>query len=247
MVVLNCVRAHHGRVGTKDRWHRPAFALCLLIPLGGTAGCSYDYPEPVQTTASSGTVRTPAASPSPGSRSSQPYSDPQILEQEAKNYAELYRLLRAVPGPVLLFEVGPLDGPVRGFGTTAKVPASGQYTVTAACVGASGARISVGQEHPGAPFRPVELAPDCAGTTSQVIALQEGYVFAHLILPGPGDTPWTGAVGGVRVTGPAEQSHTAPGSPSSESSPAAMRPPARHSQPDPPKPAQPHRSVTLNW
>jgi hypothetical protein len=112
----------------------------------------------------------------------------------------LDRLLRTSPGPVLLFEVGPLDGPVRGFGTTAKVPASGLYTVTAACVGASGAKVAVGQEYPGAPFRPAELALDCARPTSQVIALQQGYVFAHLLLPGPGDTPWTGAVGGVRVT-----------------------------------------------
>jgi hypothetical protein len=81
------------------------------------------------------------------------------------------------------------------------VPAAGQYTVTAACVGATGAKIFVGQEHPGASFQPVELTFDCARTTSHVITLQQGYVFAHLFLPGPGDTPWTGAVGGVRITG----------------------------------------------
>jgi len=33
-----------------------------------------------------------------------------------------------------------------------------------------------------------------------VVALRQGYVFAHLELPGQGDTPWTGAVGGVRIT-----------------------------------------------
>ncbi|WP_307610227.1 hypothetical protein [Pseudarthrobacter sp. W1I19] len=131
--------------------------------------------------------------------SPKPYSDPQVLEQEAVNYAQLDRLLAASPEPVLLSEVGPLDGPLRGFGNTGKVPAAGRYTVTAACVGASGAKVAVGQEHPGAPFRPLELALDCAGPTSQVIALQQGYVFAHLSLPAPGDTPWTGAVGGVRV------------------------------------------------
>ncbi|MDP9693823.1 UNVERIFIED_ORG: hypothetical protein J2X79_001375 [Arthrobacter globiformis] len=128
-----------------------------------------------------------------------PYSDPKVLEQEARNYAELDRLLGALPEQVLLSDVGPLDGPLRGFGSTEKVPAAGQYTVTAACVGASGAKVSVGQEHPGAPFRPMELALDCAGATSQVIALQQGHVFAHLLLSGPGDTPCR-AVGGVRVT-----------------------------------------------
>lgn len=176
-------------------------ALCLLILLSGTAGCAYEYPEPERTpTAGSGPVYTPTADPAPVTGTQKPYIDPQILAREAKNYAELDRLLGASSEPVLLSETGPLDGPLRGFGSTENVPAAGQYTVTAACVGASGAKVAVGQEHPGAPFRPMELALDCAGATSQVVVLQQGYVFAHLLLPGPGDTPWTGAVGGVRVT-----------------------------------------------
>lgn len=192
MVVLDCSLAHYGMVGAKDRRHRYAPAVWLLIPAGVLTGCTYNYAEP---------ARTPTAAPTPATAALQPYGDFEILEREAENYAELYRLLRAAPGPVLLFEVGPLDGPVRGFGTMSEVQAAGQYTLTAACVGATGAKVAVGQEHPGAPFRPVELALDCAGATSQVIALEQGYVFAHLVLPGPGDTPWTGAVGGVRVTG----------------------------------------------
>ncbi|MGX9900309.1 hypothetical protein ACW0JT_11050 [Arthrobacter sp. SA17] len=178
-----------------ERRHRFALALCLLIPLSGTAGCVYEYSEP---------PRTPTADPTPVTGAPKPYIDPQELEHEAKNYTDLDRLLGHLPEPVLLSDVGPLDGPVRGFGKTEKVPANGHYIVTAACIGASGAKVAVGQEHPGAPFRPVELALDCSEATSQVIALQEGYVFAHLSLPAPGDTPWTGAVGGVRVNGPIE-------------------------------------------
>jgi len=200
-VVLICGRAHHENVGTKDRRHRLTIALCLLIPLTGTAGCAYEYPETQRTpTAGSGPVYTPTVGPVPATGVPKPYSNPQVLAREAKNYAELDRLLGALPEPFLLSDVGPLDGPLRGFGSTEKVSAAGQYTVTAACVGASGAKVAVGQDHPGAPFRPAELSLDCAGATSQVIALQQGYVFAHLVLPGPGDTPWTGAVGGVRVT-----------------------------------------------
>jgi hypothetical protein len=184
----------------KYGWHRPAFALCLLILLGGTAGCVYEYPEPSHAPAPAPEqVHQPTVEPAPDTGARKPYSDSHVLEQEAVNYARLDRILGAMPEPVLLSEVGPLDGPLRGFGNTGKVPAAGRYTVTAACVGASGAKVSVGQEHPGAPFRPMELVLDCAGATSQVIALQQGYVFAHLSLPGPGDTPWTGAVGGVRV------------------------------------------------
>lgn len=213
-------------MGTLDKPHSIGFALCLLIPLSGTAGCVYEYPEPVQTPRTGPEpVHTPTAELGPVTGPPKPYADPQVLEREVKNYAELDRLLRAVPGPVILSDVGPLDGPVRGFGKTEKVPAAGQYTVTAACVGASGAKVAVGQEHPGAPFRPVELALDCVGATSHVIAVQQGYIFAHLLLSSPGDTPWTGAVGGVRVSGPVEAPHdcSASSSLSSLSSPAAMR------------------------
>ncbi|MHC6595051.1 hypothetical protein [Arthrobacter sp. C152] len=166
-------------------------ALSVLLALGGAPGCSYDYPEPAH----------PSAAGLQAEASRPPYTDPLVLEREVGNYARLDRLLKAVPGRVLLFEEGPLDGPARGFGATAPVPAAGLYTVTAACVGAAGATVSVGQEQPGAPFRPEELPLDCAGTATRVMALQQGYVFAHLLLPAAGDTPWTGAVGGVRVTG----------------------------------------------
>jgi hypothetical protein len=230
VVVLNRGLVHHGNVGMKDKRHRSGFALCLLIPLIGTASCVYEYPEPVHTpTAGPEPVHTPTADLAPGPGPQKPYTDPQVLEREVKNYAELDRLLGAAPGPVLLSDAGPLDGPVRGFGRTEKVPAAGQYTVTAACVGASSGKVSVGQEHPGAPFRPVELVMNCAGATSHVIALQQGYIFVHLLLPGPGDTPWTGAVGGVRVSGPVEALHacSASSSLSSLNSPAAMRSAAR--------------------
>ncbi|TQJ58391.1 hypothetical protein FBY30_0618 [Arthrobacter sp. SLBN-83] len=177
---------------TKGRRRGLALALSLLIAAGTAAGCSYQYDEP---------ARTPTPGPALDTRSPAPSIDLMVLEREVHNYRELDRLLKAVPGPVLLFEEGPLDGPVRGFGTTAEVPVPGQYTFTAACVGASGARVAIGQEHPGAPFQPVELTLDCPRATTHVMELQQGYVFAHLVLPSPGDTPWTGAVGGIRVTG----------------------------------------------
>lgn len=171
---------------------RLAIALSLLVFSGGTAGCSYEYDEP---------LRTPATRAWPAAEFPAPSIDPTVFEREVKNYRELNRLLKAVPGPVLLFEEGPLDGPVRGFGTVAEVPAAGRYTVTAACAGAPGSTVAVGQEHPGAPFQPVELTLDCTAATTLIIELDQGYLFAHLVLPTPGDTPWTGAVGGVRVTG----------------------------------------------
>jgi hypothetical protein len=187
-------------MGARDRRQLVALAACSLLTL---AGCSYDYPEPgYPPPGGTDSLNKPTTAPDRSAASPPVYVDPLVLEREVKNYGELDRLLKAVPGPAILFEEGPLDGPVRGFGAMEKVPAAGEYTVTAACVGATGAKVSVGQEHPGAPFQPLELALDCAGTTSKVVELEQGYVFAHLVLSGPDDTPWTGAVGGVRVTGP---------------------------------------------
>ena len=220
MVVLSRRRTHHGSVGTKGP-SGLGFVLYLLILSGGAAGCTYEYPEPVPSPAAvPAPVYTATAGPAPVAETTKPSSDAQVLEHEAQNYVELDRLLRAAPESIILYDVGPLDGPRRGFGSTEKVPAVGHYRVTAACVGASGATVAVGQEHPGAPFQPMELALDCTRATSRVIALEQGHVFAHLLLPGPGDTPRTGAVGGVRVT-EVHEACSAARSPSSLSSPTA--------------------------
>jgi hypothetical protein len=187
-------------VGTESFWRRLASPLCLLISVTGTAGCSYDYPDPAHTPATEAdSTATPARSLT--TETATPSIDPLVLERQGRNYQDLERLLKAVPGPVLLFQEGPLNGPARGFGTTEQVPAAGPYTVTAACIGAPNATIFIRQENPKVTLWPVELIVDCPGVASQVITLQQGYVSAHLSLPSPGDTPWTGAVGGVRVTG----------------------------------------------
>jgi len=183
-------------VQTKGCWRQPALALCLLVQVGGTAGCSYDYPDPAHTPV----TETDAPATAGPSRSVAGAPAPLVLEREVRNYQDLDGLLKAVPGDVLLFREGPLDGPARGFGTTEQVPAAGEYTVTAACIGAPNAKIYIRQENPTVTLWPVELTVDCPGSTSQVITLQQGYVSAHLSLPAPANTPWTGAVGGVRVT-----------------------------------------------
>ncbi|GGI01391.1 hypothetical protein GCM10007170_40720 [Arthrobacter liuii] len=177
------------------RWF--AFPLCLLVPV---AGCSYDYPDP-RTTPIVQDERPAITDPSLTTESATEPADPQVHQREVRNYQDLDTLLNAVPGPVMLLREGPLDGPARGFGGKEQVPAAGQYTVTAACVGAASATIFIRQEHPTVTLWPVELTVNCPGSASQVITLQQGYVSVHLSLPSPGDTPWTGAVGGVRMTG----------------------------------------------
>jgi hypothetical protein len=197
LVAFTGGRDHHGSVRTKGFWRPPALPLCLLASLAGMAGCSYDYPDAAHTP---GTEADGVATALP-TKSAAPPADPLVLEREVRNYQDLDGLLKAVPGDVLLFQEGPLDGPARGFGTTEQVDAAGEYTVTAACIGAPNAKIFIRQENPTVTLWPVELTVNCPGPASQVITLQQGYVSAHLSLPAPADTPWTGAVGGVRVTG----------------------------------------------
>lgn len=174
----------------------PMIPLCVLALVAALAGCSYDYPDPAGTL----TAGAQTEPPPPTDFATRP-TDPLVLEREVRNYQDLDKILKAASGPVLLSQEGPLDGPARGFGTTEPVPAAGEYTVTIACVGALDAKVFIRQENPQVTLWPVELTVECPGSTSQVITLQQGYVSAHLSLPGPGDTPWTGAVGGVRVTG----------------------------------------------
>jgi len=200
MVASEGGHGDHGSVGIKGIRPGVTLSLCLLVPLMGTGGCSYDYPDPVHTPAAEADD-TATAEPQPMTESAGQPPDPQVLDRGVRNYQDLEALLKAVPGPTLLFEQGPLDGPARGFGTTEQVSQAGPYTVTAACVGAANAKVFIRQENPKVTLWPVELTVDCPGSASEVITLQQGYVSAHLSLPTSADTPWTGAVGGVRVTG----------------------------------------------
>ncbi len=183
----------------KVKRSRLAFPLCLLVPVSGASGCSYDYPDPAVTPATEADRVSTRALPQMSESAAQS-PDPLVLEREVRNYQDLDVLLKGAPGPALLFAQGPLDGPARGFGATEQVQAAGSYTVTVACVGASGAKIFVRQENPKVTLWPVELTVECPGAASQVMTLQQGYVSAHLSLPIPGDAPWTGAVGAVRIT-----------------------------------------------
>lgn len=164
--------------------------LALVFLAVGTAGCTYEGPDD--------SVRTP--SPELTVEPSAPPSTPDILATGTGNYAKLKDLLGTARGPVILEDSGAMDGPARGFGRGAIVKKAGAYMVTTACVGASDARLFLTQDNPQTGFSSLELSVDCSRISSKAVELQQGYISAHLLLPSPGDTPWTGAVAGVRVT-----------------------------------------------
>lgn len=89
-------------MGSRERRHRIAFAVSLLIPPGLLAGCTYEYTEPGHPpTRGTGPMNRPTSEPAGEAASAPVYVDPLVLEREVKNYGELDRLLKAVPGPAI--------------------------------------------------------------------------------------------------------------------------------------------------
>lgn len=156
---------------------------------GGLSACAYEGEDSPQPTA----ARTSRPAPTI------PVRDPDVLAVEARNYADLERLLSGASGPELLSDSGPADGPGVGFRKAATVQAAGLYTVTAACVGITRAQISLSQETVGASEHQV-IDVDCAATRTQTVQLQQGYVGAQLTRRSDPTAAWTGAVAGIRIT-----------------------------------------------
>lgn len=166
--------------------------LALVFLAVGTAGCTYDGPDDSVPTPYAELTVEPSVPPSTRA--------PEVLATETSNYAILKDLLGSARGAVILEDSGAMDGPARGFGRSGLVEKAGAYTVTTACVGASDARLFLIQDNPRNGFSTLEFPVDCSRISSRAVELQQGYISAHLLLSSPGDTPWTGAVAGVRVT-----------------------------------------------
>ncbi|WP_244208208.1 hypothetical protein [Arthrobacter oryzae] len=123
-----------------------------------------------------------------------------MVAVEARNYTELGQRLAKAPGRVLLGGSGPADGPSIGFLRAATVKTAGPYTVTLACVGISHARIFLTQRTVGGvDDKTFEI--DCTATQTRTVQLQEGYIGAQL-LRHDYNGAWTGAVAGIKITGP---------------------------------------------
>ncbi|HSN37513.1 MAG TPA: hypothetical protein VLT34_14270 [Arthrobacter sp.] len=158
-----------------------------LLATGAVSSCAYeDVGEPEPTAA----WRSARAAPS------LPSAGPEVLSVQSGNHAELAKRLGAAPGPLLLDDSGPADGPGVGFSKAATVKTAGTYTVTAACVGIPRALIYL--DHPGA-IESLSLDLDCSGVFSQVVEFPVGPVHAQLTRQDP-NGPWTGAVAGLRIT-----------------------------------------------
>jgi hypothetical protein len=176
------------------RTRSTAALLAVAAVAGGLAGCEYadDVGEP------------PAASSTPTrshpARAPLPTRDPEIVAAESRNLAELGNVLDGASGGYLFGGSGGIgDTASAGFATSGPVRQAGQYKVTAACVGAPDAHLSVTQGARGGGTL-LERGIDCGTLAEALVDLVPGTVSAHIIrygdgVPGPG----TGAVAGIRI------------------------------------------------
>ena len=172
-------------------------SIRVAAAIGGTllagsvlAACTYEDGGDPQAT----------AAPSVRPARTIPAVAPDVLARQGRNTAELDRLLGGGPGTVLLTDSGPADGPSVGFQKSATVKTAGPYLVTAACVGLSGVQLHLSQPVVGG-TEDHAIDVDCSASSTSVVQLREGFVGVGLTRASP-TGPWTGAVAGVRITGP---------------------------------------------
>lgn len=169
-------------------------AVLLCLAAGSLAACTYEDDDGGRPPATS----TPAPTPRPG-RTIPAGPSPDVLAAQQRNEAALERLLAGPTGPVVLADSGPADGNGVGFQKAGRVKAAGDYQVTAACVGIDAAQFYLSQDE--TPAGPTSIIVDCAAPTSRTVSLLPGYVSVQLTRRNP-TGPWTGALAGIRITGP---------------------------------------------
>ena len=177
--------------GGKHWTDRTALLLAVAAVAAGLAGCEYADDVGLSPAASGPSARSyPARAPLPT-------RDPEHVAAETRNLLELGDVLGASPDGLLFGGSGGIgDTSSGGFSVSGLVTQTGRYTVTAACIGAPDAQLSVIQ---GGTL--LKLSLDCGATAEALVDLVPGTVSAGLIrygggVPGPG----TGAVAGIRMS-----------------------------------------------
>jgi hypothetical protein len=171
---------------------RAAALLSGLLLAVGVASCEYvDAGDPTPTAGGSAERSNTPKGPLPTKA-------PEVVALEASNFAELERILGAAPGAVVLEDSGTVGGPAMGFNKNSRVKAAGAYAVTAACVGAPDAQLSLSQDSRTG-GTPLEVTFSCSQASTRVVQLKPGYVSVRVMRFDPGSLPGTGAVAGVRI------------------------------------------------
>lgn len=168
---------------------RAVLTLVLAVAASGLAGCEYADDVGMDAAAASPPARTsPPRVPLPA-------QDPELAAIEARNMAELDRILGTVPAGEVMRGAGGIGG--SGFRTTLRAVEKGTYAVSAACVGSATALLLISQDvRGGGPG--LELSLDCGTRVEAALELEAGRVQVQLVRNTT--DPATGAVAGFRIS-----------------------------------------------
>ena len=175
------------------RWTvRAALLLAVAAAAAALAGCEVADDVGLSPAAAGPSARSsPAWAPLPT-------GDPEVAAAQARNLAELEAVLGSPEGLLVGGSGGIGDTRSGGLATSGIVTRAGWYKVTAACVGAPDAHLSVIQgARQGGTL--LERNLDCGGVAEALVDLVPGTVSAHVIRYGDAG-PGTGAVAGVRIS-----------------------------------------------
>ncbi|MDZ4089672.1 MAG: hypothetical protein U1D68_00470 [Arthrobacter sp.] len=169
---------------------RAALLLAAGSVAAGLAGCAYAADD----------VGPPTAGPSAHSDTPLPTRDPELVAAQTRNLLEVQALLGGPPDRLLIGGSGGLgDSGGGGLSTSGIVTRAGQYKVTAACVGAPDAHLSVHQSPRQGSIQGgtlLERSLDCGDVAEALVDLVPGTVSANLIREGDGG-PGSGGPGSV--------------------------------------------------
>ena len=177
-------KSQHRSLGQGRHWmRRAALLLAVAGTAAGLAGCEYpdDVSEPTA-------APTRAGRPA---RSLPPPADPGITTAEKRNLAELEAVLGTRPGGLVLGGTGGIGG--SGFRNSAAAVPKGTYTLTAACIGAPNALLTVSQDGLRGGGR-AEMNLDCGAAETTRVELRAGPVQVQGFRPGT--DPAAGEVAG---------------------------------------------------
>lgn len=150
-------------LGGGQHWMRGAALLLAVATAAGVAGC--EYPDD---------VTDPTAAPTRASRPARslpPPADPGVTTAEQRNLGELEAVLGTRPGGIVLGGTGGIGG--SGFRISAAAVPKGTYTLTAACIGAPNALLTVSQDGLRGGGR-AEMNLDCGAAETTRVELRAG-------------------------------------------------------------------------
>ncbi|KQN84511.1 hypothetical protein [Arthrobacter sp. Leaf69] len=174
---------------------RTALLLTAGAVAAGLAGCEYADDVGTVPAAAGPSARTPAAS------APLPTRDPELVAAETRNLLTLDAVLGGLPEGLLFGGSGGIgDTSSGGFSVSGEISRAGRYKISAACIGAPDAHLSVIQgAREGGTL--LERNLDCGSVTGALLVLEPGDVSAHLVRYGGGvPGPATGAVAGIRIS-----------------------------------------------